>query len=180
MDHSTENVTLAAAFIKDVLDIYKDKPEDHKTLSQMASSVDLSDPMKQVPMKVYNDMCDWIEKSIGQANTKKVGRQIGNTAFLAMQSFKLMPEKPSPFEAMEALKIVAATLIKDPKGRGWEILEKGNKHITMRRTQTFNSTLQLGLLEEITRKTGVFSPKVEYLSKVSDGADFDDYKISWL
>jgi hypothetical protein len=180
MDNSEENVTLAAAFIFDVLNLYKDNPNDYKVLKKMAGELDESKPMAMVPMKIYNEMCTWIEGQIGQANTRILGRKIGNTAFNAMVSFKMIGEKPSPKEAMTALAKVASTMIQDPKGRGWEILEVDTKHIIMRRTQTFNSTLQFGLLDEIVRKTKVLSPKVEYVKSVANGDEFDDYKISWI
>lgn len=181
MDHSTENVTLAAAFISDILNIYKERsPDNYEILKKKTDGIDLSNPMNMVPIEVYNTMCNWIESQVGQANAKIVGRQIGRTAFEAMKTFKLVTDKSTPLEAMKALCTVASTMIKDPKGRGWVILESGAKHIVMRRTQTFNSTLQFGLLDEIVRKTGVLSPKVEYLKSVSNGDEFDDYKITWL
>lgn len=181
MNHSTENVTLAAAFVNDILTIYKEKsPSDYETLSAMTDGHDLSNPMNMVPISIYNTMCDWIEKQVGQANTKIVGRQIGRTAFEAMKTFNLVSDNSTPLEAMKALSTVVRTMIKDPLNRGWEILESGPKHIVMRRTQTFNSTLQFGLLDEIIRKTKVLSPKVEYLKSVTAGDEFDDYKITWL
>lgn len=180
MNHSTENVTLAAAFVSDILELYKDNPDDYRHLQGMAAGLDLTNPMNQVPMQVYNNMCNWIETQIGEANTRKVGRKIGNTAFRAMVNFKMISEKPTPIDAMKALALVASTMIQDPEKRGWEILEQAPKHIIMRRTQTFNSTLQFGLLDEIIRKTGVTLPKVEYVKSVKNGDEFDDYKISWL
>lgn len=181
MDNSTDQVTLAAAFVSDILNIYKEKsPQDYEVFAKMTEGLNLSSPMNMVPIKVYNDMCDWIEQQVGQANTRLVGRQVGRTAFEAMKSFKMITEKPTPLEAMKALVTVASTMIKDPKKRGWEIVESGAKHIAMKKTQTFNSTLQFGLLDEIIRKTGVLSPKVEYLKNVKDGDEFDVYKISWL
>jgi hypothetical protein len=180
MNNSTENVTLAAAFVSDILNLYKDNPSDYQQLKSMTAGVDVENPMNQVPMQIYNSMCDWIETQIGEANTRKVGRKIGNTAFEAMVNFKMISEKPTPMEAMKALAQVASTLIQDPHKRGWEIIDHGPKHIVMRRTQTFNSTLQFGLLDEIIRKTGVAMPKVEYVKSVNAGDEFDDYRISWL
>lgn len=181
MDHSTDNVTLAAAFVNDVLDIYKQKSAtDYEILKKMTTGLDLSNPMNMVPMEVYNSMCNWIESQVGQANAKLVGRQIGRTAYEAMKSFKMISDKSTPLEVMNALVTVAGTMIKDPKGRGWVILESHPKSIVMRRTQTFNGTLQFGLLDEIIRKTGVLSPKIEYLRSVANGDEFDDYKITWL
>lgn len=133
-----------------------------------------------VPIETYNKMCDWIEESIGQANARLVGRRIGRTAYEAMKAHKMVHEKSTPLETMVALQTVATTLIKDPKKRGWEIIESSPKHLLMRRTQTFNGTLQFGLLDEIIRKTGVLSPKVEYVKSVRAGDEFDVYKISWL
>ncbi len=146
----------------------------------MASGHDLTDPMKHVPMKVYNEMCDWIETQIGDTNARILGRKIGNTAYESMVQMGMINSKTDPFEMMEALKKVAETVIYDPKGRGWEIIDRGTKSITMRRTQTFNSTLQFGLLDELIRKTKVLSPSVSYVKSVANGDEFDEYKITWL
>jgi hypothetical protein len=181
MNTSTEQVTLAAAFINDVLTIYKEKSQkDYDILLKMTEGLNLSNPMNMAPIEVYNKMCDWIETQVGQANARLVGRQIGRTAFEAMKSFKMVTDKSTPLETMKALATVASTMIKDPQGRGWEIVESAPKYITMKRTQTFNGTLQFGLLDEIIRKTGVMAPKVEYLKSVANGDEFDVYKISWL
>lgn len=181
MDQSTDNVKIAVAFISDILAIFKEKSQkDYEVLKKMAEGIDFTNPMNMVPMEIYNNMCNWIEKQIGQSNTRLVGRQIGRTAFEAMKSFKMVTDDSTPLEVMKALANVASTMIQDPKKRGWEILESGQKFIIMRRTQTFNSTLQFGLLDEIIRKTKVLSPKVDYVKSIAAGDEFDDYKISWF
>ena len=179
MDNCTKDVTLAAAFISDILTLYNGK-SDQAALKLMAAKYDLSNPMNQVPIQVYNDMCQWVESEIGEANTRLIGKKIGETAYQSMAAQKMISENPTPIEAMEALVKVASIMIQDPKNRGWEIAETDSKHIIMRRTQTFNSTLQLGLLEGLIRKTKVFSPQVSYLKQVSEGDEFDEYKIAWL
>jgi hypothetical protein len=181
MDQSTDNVKIAVAFISDILAIFKEKSQkDYEVLKKMTEGIDFTNPMNMVPMEIYNNMCNWIEKQIGQSNTRLVGRQIGRTAFEAMKNFKMVTDDSTPLEVMKALANVASTMIQDPKKRGWEILESGSKFIVMRRTQTFNSTLQFGLLDEIIRKTKVLSPKVDYVKSIAAGNEFDDYKISWL
>lgn len=179
MDNSTENVTLIAAFVNDILELYKDKT-DYLKLKAMASGLDLSDPMKHVSMATYNDMCNWIEKEIGKANTRMLGRKIGETAYQSMVGFNMVNDDTTPVEMMKALQQVALSVIQDPKKRGWEILSEGPKEIVMRRTQTFNGTLQLGLLDTLVRKTKVVSPSVDMIKEVDLGAEFDEYKITWL
>jgi hypothetical protein len=44
MNNSTEHVTLAAAFVKDILDLYKDNEADYLKLKDMAKGLDLSAP----------------------------------------------------------------------------------------------------------------------------------------
>ncbi len=83
MDKSTENVTLIAAFITDILDLYQGKA-DYVKLKQMSSHLDLTDPMRHVPIDTYNEMCNWIESEIGQANTRMLGRKFGETAYQSM------------------------------------------------------------------------------------------------
>lgn len=180
MNTSTTGVTLAAAFVNDVLELFEGNSADTQALKEMSSGLDLSDPNNQVSMEVYNEMCDYIEKQIGPANTKKLGRKIGNTAFNAMVHFNIIGSNPTPEEAMKGLATVAGTMIQDPLKRGWEILSTSDTEIIMRRTQTFNSILQLGLLLEIINKTDVKFPSVDYSKSVADGDEFDEYRISWV
>ena len=71
-------------------------------------------------------------------------------------------------------------MIQDPEGRVWEIREVKERSIVMRRTQAFNSTLQLGLLRGLVQKTGARVVEVKYLRSVAEGADYDDYLITWI
>lgn len=180
MNNSTENVTLIAAFVLDIISQYDGKPEFQNHLKKMAADYDLSDPMRHVPMQLYNDMCGWIERQIGETNAKRLGRKIGNTAYQSMIQMDLVKEGASPLELMEGLKKVAELVIIDPEKRGWEITERRRKEIVMRRTQTFNSVLQFGLLDELIRKTSVYSPKVEYAKSVANGDEYDEYSITWI
>lgn len=179
MDNSTENVTLIAAFVTDVINLYDGK-SDQEILKKMAKDLELKDPMKHVSMQVYNDMCNWIEREVGKANARLLGRKIGETAYQSMVGFKMVDENSTPIDMMKALQQVALNVIKDPKKRGWDILSEGPKEIVMRRTQTFNGTLQLGLLDTLVRKTKVLSPSVDMIKEVASGAEYDEYKITWL
>ncbi|MFQ3212489.1 MAG: hypothetical protein ACJAT1_000227 [Marivirga sp.] len=180
MNNSTEGVTLSSAFIKDILDLYEGRDSLQNELKAMAEGIDTSNVMKFAPMETYNKMCNWIEEQIGQVNTKRLGRKIGNTAYHGMMANGFIENGAMPSEMMEGLAKVASAMIKDPQKRGWEILENSSKYIIMRRTQTFNSTLQFGLLDELVRKTKVVSPKVDYVKSVANGDEFDDYKVSWF
>jgi hypothetical protein len=180
MNQSTENVTLFAAFINDVLNLYRDKQDEFQPLFDMTANLDLSDPFNKVPIQVYNDMCNWLEQNLGKFNLVKVGRQIGETAFQAMLSNNLITNQSSPEEVAKALVIVAANMIQDPQGRGWELIESAPGKLIMKRTQTFNSKLQLGLLDGLIKKTGVEGVKVDYHKEIAQGAEFDEYIITWL
>lgn len=180
MNNSTENVTLITAFVQDIIKQYDGKPEFQVELEKMAEGYDLSDPMKHFPIELYNDMCDWIENQIGETSARILGRKIGNTAYENMLKAGLVNEKSKPLEIMEALKNIAETVISDPLKRGWEVIENGTKHIIMRRTQTFNSTLQFSLLDQVIRKSRVMAPSVSYQKSVFSRDEFDEYKVSWL
>ncbi|WPP53281.1 hypothetical protein [Catalinimonas niigatensis] len=179
MDTSTENVTLCAAFINDVLHVYQDKKAEYPALFSYAQEYDLSQPFDHVPIHVYNNICNWIEVNLGKVSTKRLGREIGKTVYNNLQQNKLISAQPHPHEIMEALVKVASQMIKDPKRRGWEIREKKAKSVLMRRTQTFNSTMQYGLLESLIFKSGAYSPLVKLVKSVDKGHEYDEYLISW-
>lgn len=181
MNVTTKKVTLYAVFVNDVLNLYRDKKDAFaQPLFQMAKDYDLSDPFNKVPMDLYNEMCNWLEQELGPANLRKVGVRIGETVFEALSKSGSLPANPQPIDLLNGLVYAAANMIQDPKGRGWEVLENRNRHIVMRRTQTFNSVLQLGLLRGLVQKTGVRLVEVKYLRSVAEGADYDDYLITWM
>ncbi len=179
MDNSTEGVTLYAAFLNDILKIYEDRKAEYIELFDIAKDYDLNDPFNKVPILVYNDMCSWIEVNLGKFNLIKAGRNVGESAFNGMVQNKLLPDNPQPKDIMEALVKVASQMIQDPKGRGWEIVSSTNHSIIMRRTQTFNGKLQLGLLDGLLRKTNVTAVRVNDIKSVDNGAEFDEYEVSW-
>lgn len=178
MNNSTENVTLIAVFVSDVLSFYPQA--DYPELYALVAGHDLSQSMNLVPMQVYNDVCAYVENNIGKVSIKRVGRKIGESAYAAMQQQGLLGEKNSPLQIMEALATVAKAVIQDPQGRGWDILDAGASSLVMRRTQTFNSTLQFGLLETLLYKSGAASPKVSYRTSVENGDEFDEYLLTWI
>jgi hypothetical protein len=180
MDHSTEGVTLIAAFVSDILGNYQQKKQEYKGLFAISQEYDLTNPMGKVPMQVYNDSCTWIEKELGKFNLIRVGRTVGETAFASMKGNGLVSDKSTPLQAMQALAKVAQMLIYDPKKRGWEIVSSEKNAIVMRRTQTFNRQLQLGLLDAIVRKTGAGNVRVDFSKSIEAGDEFDEYLISWL
>jgi hypothetical protein len=180
MNNSTENVTLLAAFVNDVLKHYEDKKYDYPELFLMTKGYNLSDPQKLVPIQLYNDLCSWIELNLGKYNLIRIGRQIGETVFELMLSMNLYKPDPKPIDVMNALKVVADNAIQDPEKRGWEIVSSKEKSIVMKRTQTFNSKLQLGLIVGLLGKSNAAGVKVDFIAEVANGAEFDEYLITWI
>jgi hypothetical protein len=179
MNNSTENVTLYATFILDILEVHADKKVEYKELFEMASDLDLSHHFNLVPMQVYNDMCDWIEEKLGKFNLIRVGKKIGETVHQNLLSLNIISDNAMPSDIVMGLKYAAATMIQDPLNRGWDIVKNEDKNIILRRTQTFNSYLQLGILDTLLRKSPVKNVKVDYFQRIADGAEFDEYLITW-
>ena len=156
MDNSTQGVTLWAGFIFDILSIYEGSRETFaKALFEMAEDLDPSQPTALVPIDLYNDVCKWIEDNLGAANLRRAGVAIGERAYEQMTASGQLESEPAPAAILEQLKQVASFMIQDPRGRGWEILGVEEGSIRMRRTQTFNCTLQEGLLRSLVKRTGV-------------------------
>ncbi|TAE00283.1 MAG: hypothetical protein EAZ97_06410 [Bacteroidetes bacterium] len=179
MDNSTTDVTLFAVFINDILDLYKNKPEIYEDLAPFTKGYDLYFAQNKIPIQVYNNMCKWIEDNLGRFNLIHLGRKIGETAYDTMISNKFIDRLSTPKQIMEALVQVAAHMIQDPKGRGWEIVAYTDNAIQMKRTQTFNGRLQFGLLDGLIKKSNVMFVEVKYLQNVEEGAEFDIYEITW-
>lgn len=180
MDSSVEGVTLYAGFVFDVLEEYKGLERLCAPAFALASHLDPRAPMVRVPMATYNEICSWIETHVGAASVRRAGRAIGDRVFDQMRRERQVPQAPTPGDLMRALKLMADTMIQDPKGRGWELRRENDRSVLMRRTQTFNCILQEGLLLALTERSGVLMPSVRQVSCTRAGADYCDYLISWL
>ncbi|MCU0393542.1 MAG: hypothetical protein MUE81_20700 [Thermoflexibacter sp.] len=180
MDNSTEGVTLLAVFINDVLVEIEKLNIDRKSIQAILEGHDISNPYNHIPMIVYNNLCHWVETNLGENTIIQVGKNIGETVHKALIENGIIQENAKPLDIIEGLVIAAASMIQDNKERGWEIIKSSDKQLIMRRTQTFNSKLQIGLLEGLVSKCpSVSTVNVSYLKEVIKGDDFDEYLVKW-
>lgn len=182
MDDQTSNVTIDAWTISDILKNYQGKESDYsyKELFDMVKGYDLSKPANKLPISLYVDMCNWIETKLGKFNLIKIGRNIGESTYRVMLEKNLANEASSPLDIMNALVITAQKGVRDEKKRGWIVLEHADRKIIMRKTQVFNASIQLGMLDYLVRKAKVMGVKVELVGEIAKGNEFDDYQITWL
>jgi len=180
MDKSTDNVTLHAGVINDILKNYQDKKQEYKELFDLANGYDFTKPSNKIPITVYIQMCDWIEHKLGKFNLMRIGRNIGESTYDMMITNKMIVGKCTPLDIMKALLTTTQLGVQDPKKRGWEILSHTEKSILMRKTQNFNAVLQIGLLDGLIRKSSVVGANVQFKQEVKLGAEFDEYLITWL
>ena len=153
MNNSTEGVTLDAGFVSDLLALYESNPVARE-LFAIAATANATDPAARVPMQIYNDMCAWIERKLGPANLRKAGETMGARVYDRVVADGLLPKDATPVELLRELARAARVLIRDPLGRGWEVLEAGPGRAVMRRTQTFHPVLQEGLLRALVARSG--------------------------
>lgn len=180
MNNSTEGVTLLATFINDVIEEVSKLNIDTTTILAYAEGYNIANLYNQVPMQIYNDMCAWVESNLGEDTLKQIGRNIGETVYEGLLSNHIIQENTTPLAIMEGLAIAASAMITDPLDRGWEIMKSGNNSLEMRRTQTFNSKLQLGLLKGLMEKCpSVSIVEVKYVKEVAKGDEFDVYLVKW-
>jgi hypothetical protein len=179
MDNSTEGVTLLTGFVHDILSEYQHLRRVCGPAFQLANGVEKSKPDEWCSIDVYNDICRWIEDNVGSMSIRQAGIAIGRRVYdNIVKNGKI--ESPTPIAIMEALKWAASVMIRDPKGRGWEIPDRSENSITMRRTQTFNCTMQEGLLVSLVERTGVEGADVEHARCTKRGDEFCEYRLSWL
>ncbi len=181
MNNSTQGVTLYAGFVFDLLDCFRDESSTFAApLFEMAAGLDPAEPTALVPIQLYNDMCTWIEETLGSASVRRAGIAIGNRAYDQMIKDELLAANATPIEMMAELRRVASFMIQDPLERGWEILESRPGRVVMRRTQTFNCQLQDGLLLSLAKRTKVISALVDHFHCTRHGDEFCDYAVTWL
>lgn len=180
MDNSTDGVSLLAVFINDVLAEIKKMNVNLKDAQDILAGHNISNPYVYVPIKIYNDLCAWVENNLGEQAIIEVGKNIGETVYSALIENGIISADAKPIEIMEGLVIAAASMIKDDKERGWEIVKENNNSIQMRRTQTFNSKLQVGLLRGLISKCKlVKNVNVAYVREVKKGDEYDEYLVQW-
>ena len=179
MDESTDGVTLLTGFVFDVLGEYEDTRRLCEPAFAMASKLDPNRLDDWCSIEIYNNICDWIEENVGGASIRRAGVAIGARAFAnIVKEGKI--EEPTPRAMMDALAWAASVMIRDPKARGWEIVDGTATSIRMRRTQTFNCLLQEGLLLSLIEKTGVLMPSVSHVKCTRRGDDYCEYDLKWL
>ena len=168
-----------SGFVFDVLSEYQGMRKVCRPAFEMASDLDHQRPDEFVPIAIYNEICGWIEENIGAASIRTAGRAIGERAYAQMAP-AVKDEKVSPLAILRELQRVASLVIRDPKRRGWEIVKHGDDFVRMRRTQTFNCTLQEGLLLSLVERTGVLMPAVNHSRCTRQGDDYCEYAVTWL
>ncbi|AKU96883.1 hypothetical protein AKJ09_03547 [Labilithrix luteola] len=179
MDNSSDGVTLMTGFVFDVLQEYQHMKRVCGPAFEMARGLDPARIDDWCEMKLYNDVCTWIEENVGASSIRQAGIGIGSRIYdNIIKSGKI--ENPNPLAIMEALKWAASVMIRDPKGRGWEIASHDDGDILMRRTQTFNCKMQEGLLLSLVERTGVEGADVDHAKCTSRGDEFCEYRLTWL
>jgi hypothetical protein len=97
-----------------------------------------------------------------------------------MVESKIVTYDSKPIDVMKALVQMAQKGVHDPKKRGWELVSFTDKSILMRKTQLFNTHIQVGLLDSLVRKCKVFGVQVNLVKEESKGDEYDEYQITWL
>lgn len=180
-DKEIEKGTIAATFLLKIMDHYKYKPYLLEPVQNMASALDLSDPMNMIPINIYKDICNWILENTGEINTRILGRELGIAAYHHLITRKMISVYASPIEAVEGLARLSGTMINDPReDQNWAIIKKGEKYMIVRRLKAFNSVMHLGLLESLVKKTGAVLPEVSFVARKEWGQPYDEYLISWI
>lgn len=175
-----DRATCSALLVRKILDQYKNTCGDiTKELFKKASQYDMNDPNAQIPLSFVNELIEWIEKEFGQANLKMIGSILGETAYEELKSRNVLPEKATPKEVIEKLILVVQALIQDPFNRKLQVLEIQNNFARVRRSQTFHTTVQTGIIESFIRKAGVNFPRTRLIKDYTKGPAYDEYEITW-
>ncbi len=179
MDDSTAGVTLLNGFVFDILAEYQHMKRVCGPAFDMTKSLDKTKPDDWSSIDIYNDVCTWIETNVGAMSIRQAGIAIGRRVAENIISNGKISD-PTPLAMMEALKWAASVMIRDPKGRGWEILSHNDHSVVMRRTQTFSCPMQEGLLVSLVERTGVEGADVEHYKCTKRNDEFCEYRVTWL
>lgn len=179
MDNTTTGVTLLTGFVFDILSEYQPMKRVCGPAFDMARGLDPSKPGEWCSIEIYNAICLWIEDNIGAMSIRQAGVAIGQRVYANILAQGKLVD-PTPLAIMQALQWAASNMIRDPQGRGWEILGSDEGSVTMRRTQTFNCQMQEGLLVSLVERTGVEGADVQHYKCTKRHDDFCEYRLTWL
>lgn len=177
MDHSTHDVTLLSGFLFDVAREYRGRPI-FQQIEGMLAGLDPHKPDAWVPISAYNRLCEWVEQRVGSTSIQRAGEAIVARAAPHMHGWR--GERLEPGDLLREAERLSHVLIRDPKGRGWQLLEERPCEAVVRRTQTFNCTLQEGVLRALLERAGLVSVLIEHARCTRRGDPFCDYRLSWL
>lgn len=181
MDYSTSlNATFSAGLLNKIVDQYKNTSH-HITeeLKKRVNNVNITNPMVQISLDLFNDIVEWIDKELGPANLKMIGNIMGETAYNELKSRNKINEKMSAKETVEKLILVPQVLIIDPLQRNWKIIEISNSSARLKKSPIFHITVQIGIIESFVRKAGVVYPKTRLIRDYKRGPAFDELEITW-
>ncbi|HEU4536813.1 MAG TPA: hypothetical protein VFS00_21975 [Polyangiaceae bacterium] len=179
MDHSTRDVTILSGFLFDVASQYQGRQVFHE-IDDLLRGFDPRRPEVWAPISTYNRVCEWVEQRVGSTSVQRAGEVIGGRLYEHIEREGLLSERPAPGALLRELQRLAGVLIRDPHGRGWQIIEEQPYEAVARRTQTFNCTLQEGVLRALLERAGVNSVLVEHVRCTRRGDPYCDYRLSWL
>ena len=172
--------TFSAGLLHKIVDQYKDT-SDHITmeLNKRITHLDISNPLVQISLDMFNEIVEWIEHELGSANLKMIGIIMGETAYNDLRARNKISEKLTPKEAIEKLPLVSQSLIIDPLKRNWKILEVTENFARIKKSQIFHPTIQIGIIESFIRKVGVVFPRTRLVRDYKKGPAFDEFEITW-
>jgi len=174
------NATFSAGLLHKIVDQYKNT-SDHITmeLNKRITHIDITNPLVQISLDMFNDIVEWIEHELGSANLKMIGIIMGETAYNDLKAKNKINEKLTPKEAIEILPLVSQSLIIDPLKRTWKVLEISDNFARIKRSQVFHPTIQIGIIESFIRKAGVVFPRTRLIRDYKQGPAFDEFEITW-
>jgi len=180
MDESTDGVTLHSGFVLKVVEPFRGMERLCGPLFEMVAHIPPEDPEGPVPMALYNEVCAWVEQHLGAASVRAAGQGIGRSIFTRLRHEGSINFDAGPAEAIAALARALLVTIRDPRRRGFEVVEQTDSRVLVRRTQTFNCVMQEGVLLTLVEGTRVVMPRVEQLRCTRRGDAHCEYEVRWL
>ncbi len=182
MNDMTKSTTLKAAWVTHLLQEIQQRPEpiDNTVLMDYCEAYDLGQSSCMVPLQVYQDICDWIEQELGEQAILEIGFQIGENTFQDLMEEGKIDAQAKPQRLLEELQTTTDTMVRDPRGKNWEIAEIQEQSIKMSLNQNFHSKLQLGLLRGFVQKcTSINEVEVSYQPKETAENGQEECIIYW-
>jgi hypothetical protein len=106
MELYPNNQTIKAEFIQYTIGLCEEKY--HNLISDLLETLahDISNPLNDIPLVSFFEMCNLLESKIGRLQTKFIARNLGSLLYEKMVKQNIIEKRPHPIEMVKGIFVI--------------------------------------------------------------------------